>query len=99
MATSFCRSLLEPILLIGSLLHAVLPKTFRYEYPVPWCRKTYTRVGWYRKHIVKKHTDRCEVESNVGEVLNHVKNDAGAVSPDMGPDDFEDYDNSEKDED
>lgn len=90
MTTLSCQSLPEPIHQTGSLLNTGLPKTFPYQYPVPWCRKTYTKAAWYHKHVTKEHADLCKVESIVGVVLTHVTDAAVTASPANGSDDFKD---------
>lgn len=97
MTTLYYQRYPEPTFQIGSLFHAVLPKTFLYLCPVPRCRKTYTKAVWYCKHLAKKHTDLCEVEPYVCVMLNDVTNAAIAVWSNYGPQDFEEYDDSEED--
>lgn len=99
MVTSFCLSLSEPILWIGSSLYAGFPKIFTYLCPVPYCRKMYKKPAWYGKHVIKEHTDLCEVVPNVDVVLNHVKDTAAVVPPDNSPNNFKGYDNREEDND
>lgn len=99
MATLSCWSLSEPILRIGSLLHTGLLKIFPYPCSVTWCRKKYTKETWYCKHDAEKHANLCEEELNIGLVLNRVTDAAVALPPGNSSDNFEEYNNSQEDDD